>query len=99
MFLFERRTGVLSPLAEAVRGLLPTLYLRHLADTEAVPCDDEAVKVFLHDLRRPAPDETWTAVATPAVPIKLLESRVVEVISFDHDLGFEDENELRATKS
>ena len=40
------------------------------------------------------PDETWTAVTTPVEAIRLLETGAVEVISFDHDLGFEDDVEL-----
>jgi len=48
------------------------------------------MKVWLDDLR-PTPDDTWTAVTTPAAAIALLKSGKVEVISFDHDLGYEGE--------
>jgi hypothetical protein len=51
------------------------------------------MKIWLDDLR-PAPDHTWTAVTTPSAAIGLLESGEVEVISFDHDLGFEGKTEL-----
>lgn len=51
------------------------------------------MKVWLDD-RRLAPDETWTWVKTPHAAIALLESAEVELISFDHDLGFDGETEL-----
>ena len=51
------------------------------------------MKVWLDDLR-PAPNETWTAVTIPSAAITLLESGEVELISFDHDLGYEGEKEL-----
>jgi len=51
------------------------------------------MKVFLDD-RRPAPDETWVLVTTPRAAISLLETGEVEMISFDHDLGYEEDREL-----
>lgn len=51
------------------------------------------MKVWLDDLW-PVPDETWTWAKTPGAAIALLESAEVELISFDHDLGFEGETEL-----
>jgi hypothetical protein len=51
------------------------------------------MKVFLDD-RREAPDASWTLVRTPAEAIALLESGEVTEISFDHDLDFEDGQEL-----
>ena len=51
------------------------------------------MKVWLDDLRA-APDETWTPVTTPSAAITLLKSGEVELISFDHDLGFEGDTEL-----
>lgn len=51
------------------------------------------MKMWLDD-RRPAADDTWTWVTTPRAAISLLESAEVELISFDHDLGFDGETEL-----
>ena len=51
------------------------------------------MKVFLDDLRSP-PDQTRIVARTPCSAITLLESKEVEVISFDHDLGYEGETEL-----
>lgn len=51
------------------------------------------IKIWVDDLR-PAPDDSWTAVTTPSAAIALLETGEVEVISFDHDLGFDGEKEL-----
>ncbi len=51
------------------------------------------MNVFLDD-RRPAPDDTWVLVTTPSAAISLLETGEVELISFDHDLGYDGEIEL-----
>src|SRR6267378_187556 len=52
------------------------------------------MKVWLDDRRPPPPDSTWTWVKLPEDAIKLLETEEVEVISFDHDLGIIDGEEL-----
>lgn len=51
------------------------------------------MKIWLDDLR-PTPDQTWTLVRTPKEAISLLESGEVQLISFDHDLGFDGEREM-----
>ena len=51
------------------------------------------MKVFLDD-RRPAPDNTWVLVKSPSAAISLLETGEVELISFDHDLGYDGDIEL-----
>lgn len=44
--------------------------------------------MFLDDRRDP-PDESWTRVKTPQEAIRLLEDGEAEVISLDHDLGYD----------
>ena len=51
------------------------------------------MKVFLDD-RRPVPDDTWVLVTTPSEAIALLETGEVELISFDHDLGYDGDVEM-----
>ena len=51
------------------------------------------MKLWLDDRRTP-PDESWHWATTPAAAIQLLRSGDVELISFDHDLGFEGDVEL-----
>jgi hypothetical protein len=47
------------------------------------------VKVYLDD-RRPAPDDSWTLVATPEEAVELLKTGGVTEISLDYDLGLWD---------
>jgi hypothetical protein len=51
------------------------------------------MKIWLDDIRTP-PDEAWEWAKTPGEAIALLHSNGVEVISLDHDLGFDGEREL-----
>jgi hypothetical protein len=51
------------------------------------------MKIWLDDIRTP-PDEGWEWAKTPSEAIALLDSADIEVISLDHDLGFDGEREL-----
>lgn len=47
------------------------------------------MKLFLDDIRNP-PDDTWVVVRTAQEAIRALATGTVTVISFDHDLGWEE---------
>ena len=50
----------------------------------------DRLKVYLDDVRDP-PDDTWVCVRTPSEAIELLETGRVAEISFDFDLGYDEE--------
>ena len=54
--------------------------------------DTQPIKIWLDDRRDP-PDASWTWVRTPSEAIQLLETGGVHEISFDHDLGYDDEGQ------